>query len=122
LQDQTALHRERVIAEYADNEEAMIRTQRWKLIYSTGARRRRDRYFVNRPEGGPVVQLYDLDSDPAETMNLAGAAEHAERVEQFTGELADHLMRTARDPQSIPKSGDVRQILAYCIAPQDQCW
>jgi arylsulfatase A-like enzyme len=38
LQDQTGTHREYVIAEYADNEEAMIRTERWKLIYSTGPR------------------------------------------------------------------------------------
>ena len=37
LREQTSSHRERVIAEYADNEEAMIRTDRWKLIYCTGA-------------------------------------------------------------------------------------
>ena len=30
---EVAKHREHVIVEYAENEEAMIRTERWKLIY-----------------------------------------------------------------------------------------
>jgi arylsulfatase A-like enzyme len=119
LQDKSTQHRERVIAEYADNEEAMIRTERWKLIYSTGERRRRDGYALAQPVGGPLVQLYDLVNDPAETTNLCGAKNLASQVEGLIGDLADHLVRTARDSQSIPKSRDVRQILAHCLAPGD---
>jgi choline-sulfatase len=119
LREQTAAHRECVFAEYADNEEAMIRTERWKLIFSTGARQRRDGYALDLPAGEPLVQLYDLENDPEETMNLAGHAEHAARVEQLTNELAGHLVRTAREPRLIPKSEDVRLILAHCLAPRD---
>jgi choline-sulfatase len=119
LRARTAVHREHVIAEYADNEEAMIRTLRWKLIYGTGARRRRDGYALGPPTGEPVVELYDLDNDPEETVNLAGRAEHAGRVEQLTNVLADHLLRTTREPRLIPKFQDVRLLLAYCLAPKD---
>jgi choline-sulfatase len=119
LRDQASSHRQRVFVEYADNEEAMIRTQRWKLIYSTGARRRRDGYALDMPTGEPSVELYDLENDPEETINLAGQAEQAERIAQLTRELADHLVRTARDPGRIPKSQDMRQILAHCLVPRD---
>ncbi|HEV3080145.1 MAG TPA: sulfatase-like hydrolase/transferase [Gemmataceae bacterium] len=119
LRDRTDAHRVRVIAEYADNEEAMIRTEHWKLIYSTGARRRRDGYALGPAVGQPFVQLYNLDNDPEETINLAGHAEHAGRVKQLTNELADHLVRTARQPRLIPKSQDIRLILAHCLTPRD---
>ena len=60
LRNQTSVHRERVIAEYADNQEAMVRTERWKLIYCAGSRRRRDGYALDQPSGetvGSTVRL-----------------------------------------------------------------
>jgi choline-sulfatase len=120
LQGQAASHREQVIAEYADNEEAMIRTERWKLIYSTGARRRVDGYALGPPTNCPLVKLYDLDRDPDEICNLAGQPEHQGRVEQMTRALADHLVRTAREPGQIPNTTDVQDILRHCLAPRDE--
>jgi choline-sulfatase len=120
LRDQTSTHREHVVAEYADNEEAMIRKERWKLIYSTGARQRRDGYALDPPARGPLIQLYDLDNDPEETINLASKAEHAGQVEQLTNALADHLVRTARDPRLLPNSRDIQEVLAHCLAPRDK--
>jgi choline-sulfatase len=119
LQEKTDVHREHVIAEYADNEEAMIRTQRWKLIYSTGARLRRDGYALGPPPSSPLVHLYDLDNDPDEIMNLAGHAGHADQVVQLTNLLVDHLVHTAREPRLIPKTPDTRVILAHCLKPRD---
>jgi choline-sulfatase len=119
LRGQTAAHREHVIAEYADNEEAMIRTERWKLIYSTGARRRGDGYALGPPTGEPSVQLYDLADDPEERVNLAGRRDHADRVGRLTRALADHLVHTAREPGLFPPSQDVRQILADGLVPRD---
>jgi choline-sulfatase len=119
LRGRTDVHRERIIAEYADNEEAMIRTERWKLIYCTGARRRQDGYALDTPTFKPFIQLYDLDNDPDEMVNLARAAEHAGWVKQLTNQLADHLMRTAREPKLIPRSRDTQLLLAHCLAPRD---
>jgi choline-sulfatase len=119
LRDQVASHREHVIVEYADNEEAMIRTERWKLIYSTGDRRRGDGYALGPPIGVPMVQLYDLYDDPGEETNLADRGEQGQRVEELSRALAEHLRRTARDPKLIPESRDIRQVLASCLAPHD---
>ena len=55
------------------------------LVLITGARRRRDGYALDSPAAGPSIQLYDLDNDPAEMVDLAGQDEHAGRVEIRSG-------------------------------------
>jgi choline-sulfatase len=112
-------HRDHVVVEYAENEEAMIRTARWKFIYGTGKRARQDGYATGRPLPGRTVRLYDLEADPGEMTNLAGRAEHARRVADFTAQLAGHMKRTARQPERIPKSGDVHAVLEFCLQPRD---
>jgi choline-sulfatase len=112
-------HRDHVVVEYSENEEAMIRTERWKLIYCTGKRARQDGYQTGRPLPGRTVRLYDLDSDPDEMTNLAGRPEQAQRVKEFTNQLAEHMKRTARQPELIPKDGDVHAVLEFCLQPHD---
>jgi choline-sulfatase len=119
LRDGAKEHREQVIVEYADNEEAMIRTRRWKLVYCTGGRRRRDGYALDGPLPGRTVQLYDLDNDPEENTDLARRPEHAVTVEELTARLADHMRRTARYPELVPESNDVHVVLEQCLKPLD---
>src|SRR5262249_16118857 len=59
--------RDAVFSEYLDNEEAMIRTSRYKLIVGTGRRQRQDGYQTGRPLTGPYQRLFDVANDPAET-------------------------------------------------------
>ncbi len=119
LSGEKAAHREHVIAEYAENEEAMIRTERWKLVYGTGRRQREDGYATGRPLPGRTVLLFDEVNDPDERTNLAKRPEHAKRVEELTAKLAEHLRRTARQPDRIPKDGDVHVVLEHCLQPRD---
>jgi choline-sulfatase len=112
-------HREHVFVEYAGNEEAMVRTASWKLIYGTGKRRRQDGYDTGRPLPGRTVKLFDLGQDPGEFTNLAGRAEHSERVRQMTGLLAEHMRRTARQPELLPRTEDVHALLGFCLQPRD---
>lgn len=120
VRGKSRVHRDRIFVEYSDNDEAMIRTDRWKLIYSTGTRRRRDGYALDSPTERPSTQLFDLATDPDELVNLAHAPAHASRVTQFLGELADHLADTARFPKLIPKSRNVRELLQACLGPRDE--
>ncbi len=61
----------------------MIRRGRWK--YSTDPR-----YEVD--------QLFDLEEDPDELVNLAGRPEHAERVARFRDELLRWMIETQNVP------------------------
>src|SRR5262249_40310484 len=49
LRGATGSHRDVLFFEYSDNEEGAVRTDRWKLIYGTGRRRRRDGYALPGP-------------------------------------------------------------------------
>jgi choline-sulfatase len=119
LQGAASKHRDRVFVEYSENEEAMVRTERWKLIYSTGKRERQDGYATGKPLPGRTVRLYDLQKDRDELTNLAGRPEHAGLVAQLTADLADHLKRTARQPELVPATNDVHAVLEFCLQPRD---
>jgi arylsulfatase A-like enzyme len=119
LAGKTSSHRARVFIEYSENEEAYIRTDRWKFIYSTGKRLRQDGYATGLPLRGRTIQLFDLDHDSEEITDLAKRPEHAALIGEFTALLADHLKRTARQPELIPQIDDVHAVLEFCLQPRD---
>ena len=117
IEGKTEAHRERVFIEYSENEEGYVVTERWKLIYGTGARAREDGYETGKPSPGRMVQLYDLKEDPGETRDIAGREPKV--VEELVAALAGHMVRTAREPGVVPKSDDPHVVLAECLKPRD---
>ena len=65
-----------VFSEYLENEEAMVRSARFKLIVGTGRRLRQDGYQTGKPLPGPYQRLFDLVDDPGETSDLADDPGH----------------------------------------------
>jgi choline-sulfatase len=117
LSGETGRHRDHVIAEYADNAEAMVRTDRWKLIYSAGNRRRRDGYALGQTSPGRSLRLHDLERDPGEMTDVAWRAENAVVVAELLALLADQMRRTARDPGPVSETGGVHALLENCLPP-----
>jgi choline-sulfatase len=122
LEGRTDKHREQVVVEYSENEEAMIRTERFKLVYTTGKRKRQDGYTTGKPLPARTVRLYDLKTDAEEQTDLSGKAEQAARVKDLTKRLAEHMKRTARQPELLPKTDDVHDLLEHCLGPRDVTW
>ncbi len=60
---------------------AMIRMGKYKYIYHTSA----------GEQYPPERELYDLESDPGEFKNLAGADEHKERIKTMHARLVQEL-------------------------------
>ena len=119
MSGKTNRHREQVFIEYSENEEAYIRTDRWKFIYSTGKRARDDGYATENPLPGRTIQLFDLKHDREEMKNVAGQQKYSQLVADFTSQLAAHLKRTARQPELIPQTDDVHARLEFCLQPRD---
>jgi hypothetical protein len=65
------------------------------------------------------VRLYDLENDPEEMTNLAGRPEQRRRVGGLTRQLAEHMRRTARQPELVPQTDDVHAVLEHCLQPRD---
>lgn len=119
LTGQTATHRPYVFIEYAPNDEAAIRDERWKLIFERGKRRRTDGYDTGRPLPGRKVRLYDLEHDPHELSDVASRPENADRVQRMLALLAEHLRATAREPAPISTSADVLDQLDTLVQAHD---
>jgi len=119
LDRKTKRHRDRVFMEYSENEEGYLRTERWKFIYGTGKRLRKDGYATGRPSPTPTIQLFDLKNDPQEMINVAGRPENAQLVADFTAQLSGHFKQTARQPELLPQTADLREMLEFCLQPRD---
>lgn len=115
----TNSHRDRVFIEYADNAEAAVRTDRWKLIFGAGTRRRRDGY-ARADDPRPFLKLFDLNTDPGELRNLAAKPENRAVEAELLASLADHIRRTARGGALGPPDADPRKVLAWNLDPRDE--
>jgi len=115
----TDRHRDYVFVEYAQNDEVLVRDERFKLVFIRGKRRRSDGYDTGRPLPGHTLKLFDLENDPGEFTNLARRPEHRERVDHYLALLVDFLKRTSRHPELIPASNDPMVILDHCVQPRD---
>ncbi len=111
--------REDVFSEYLENEEAMIRTDRHKLIVGTGRRERQDGYTTGRPLPGPYVRLYDLASDPNDAADRGGDPELAGVVSDLTRRLHDRLVRTRGGLQPVPDGLTPIEAIHECLVPED---
>ncbi len=111
--------RDVVVGEYLENEEAMARSARYKLIVGTGARRRLDGYETGRPLPGPSERLYDLEADPDETTDLRGRPELAPVADDLRRRLLDRLATTRGGRVAVPPGLSEAEALRWCLVPQD---
>jgi choline-sulfatase len=109
-----------VFSEYTENEEAMIRTDQYKLICGSGRRLRKDHLETGKPLPGPYQRLYDLDQDPDETTDLSEAPQHAARLEMLLQEMHRRLVSTREGLEPIPPGLSPRETVYWCLTPRDK--
>lgn len=109
--------RQSIFTEYLENEEACVRTDRWKLIYCSGRRLRRDGYMTDNPLPGRTISLYDEQSDPGEFVNVA--AQHPEIVSHFSAEILAIFRATHPDANSEPRHLDDYGAIDWYLRPRD---
>ncbi len=111
--------RDVVVSLYTENEEAMARSDRYKLIVSSGSRRRRDGYETGRPLPGPYEKLFDLEADPDESTDLIGRPEFAGVADGLRKALLERLAATRGDSPPAPEGLDERESLSWYLVPRD---
>ncbi|MCS7026101.1 MAG: sulfatase-like hydrolase/transferase [Bryobacteraceae bacterium] len=106
-----------IFSQYLENEEAYVRTHRWKLIYGSGKRARGDGYETDHPTPGRYVRLYDLQADPDEFTNVAerfpGLVAELEQI------LLDRFRSTHPEADQEPPNSDREAILDWYLRPRD---
>ncbi|MDE3196255.1 MAG: sulfatase-like hydrolase/transferase [Acidobacteriota bacterium] len=106
-----------VFNEYLENEEACIRTTRWKFIHCSGRRARKDGYATGNPTPGRYVKLYDRTSDPNELRDISG--EHPDLVRQFQADMLDVFRRTHPEADNEPRAGGTPDLIDWYLRPRD---
>ena len=110
--------RDHVFSEYLRNEEACIRTNRWKLIYCTGKRRRADGYETEKPTPGRYLRLFDMEKDPGEFTDVA--SDHPEVVKELKDLLLKHYRDTHPEAGQEPASLTAEDALDWYLRPRDE--
>jgi hypothetical protein len=98
----------------------MVRSERYKLIVGTGRRARLDGYKTDNPLPGPYQRLYNLQTDPGESSDLAGRPELAETQAELLGKLHERLVRTRDGVEPVPDGLTPLEAIHWCLVPRDR--
>jgi choline-sulfatase len=109
--------REYVFSEYLDNEEAYIRTTKWKFIFCSGRRKRTDGYETDNPTPGRYRRLFDLEKDPGEFDDVS--AKHAEIVARMEEVMLQRFRDTHPDRDQEPQRLSRAEAIEYYLRPRD---
>ncbi len=109
--------RQSVFSEYLENEEACIKNDKWKFIYCSGRRLRRDGYLTDNPVPGRYIQLFDQKSDSVEFYNVA--EKHPEVVDQMAAEMLEIFRSTHPEAHEEPHGLDRDTLLDWYLRPRD---
>jgi choline-sulfatase len=119
MRGETVTHRDHVIAEYCDNTEIMVRTERWKYVHSAGGRLRRDGY-ATADDPRRWAKLFDLENDPDEVNDLSADAGCDGVRRELTELLVEHVSRTDRLPERLAGATDPNSLLAAALSPPER--
>jgi choline-sulfatase len=106
-----------IVSEYLENEEACVRTDRWKYSHCSGKRERTDGYKTDQPTPGRTIRLYDLKSDRDEFTNVA--ARHPEVVSELSKRLLERFRSTHPEALSEPPNLAVADAIEWYLRPRD---
>ena len=109
--------RDHIFSEYLENEEACIRTARWKFVHSSGKRARTDGYQTDHPTPGRTIRLYDLKHDQGEFHNVA--SQHPEVVANLSGVLLSRFRATHPEATAEPPSLEAADGIEWYLRPRD---
>ncbi len=111
--------RDVVVSEFLENEEAMARSDRYKLIVTAGGRHRKDGYAPALPALTASERLFDLQTDPGETTDLIDRPDLASVASTLRQALLDRLRTTREHRVPVPSSLTDAEALRWCLTPQD---
>ena len=106
-----------IFSEYLENEEACVRTDRWKFIFCTGKRKRTDGYEIQNPTPGRYIRLYDLKNDPGEFTDVA--KRETAVVSKLQSTMLQRFRATHPDAAGEPKGLAAEESLEFYLRPRD---
>lgn len=119
LEGKTSRHRESVFSEYLENEEAMIRADGYKLIYTTGNRERKDGYATGLAPVHQRARLYDVKNDPDEFRDLSRDPRFRAVIEDMKQEMFRRLPKEPLERVRLSKDATIEDKLDLLLVPPE---
>ena len=120
LKGETGTHKDFAFSEFLVDNKAMIRSDRWKYIFSTGKRDLGQGYATGNPPPGITHRLYDLHSDPYEHHDVSKDPDKQAVLTEMQQTMLDLFRATYPGADTIPASLSVEeQLVRFCVAPDE---
>ncbi len=111
-------HKDYVFSEFLADNKAMVRSERWKYIFTTGKRDLAQGYATGNPPPGITHRLYDVVNDPDETTNLYADPALADTVQVLQDQLINWFRETHPNSASVSQDASVEeQLVTFCEPP-----
>jgi choline-sulfatase len=109
--------RDWIFSEYLENEEAYVRSHRWKFIFCSGKRKRTDGYETDNPTPGRYIRLFDLEKDPGEFADVSAA--NPATIQQLGTLMLTRFRATHPDAPNEPQRLSMEESLEFYVRPRD---
>ncbi len=119
LKNEREDHRDYTFSEYLEDNLAMVCTEAWKYMFTTGRRDLGIGYQTGYGPSGIVHRLYHLPGDPDESKNLAEIEEYRETLLAMQQRMLKTFMETHPDADRCPKGLSLVGKLVWFCEPRD---
>ena len=112
-------HRLYAFSEFLVDDKAMVRTHRWKYVFTAGRHDLAMGFATGRGAPGITHRLYDLRADPGEQHSLADELAYQEVVERMQRLMLERFRATHPEAHALPEETSVEEALAWFTRPRD---
>ena len=119
LDGETDEHRTYVFTEFLPDNKAMVRTDQWKYVFTTGQHDLAMGYATGNPPAGITHRLYDVERDPEEKTNLAGKSQYTEVLAELQQLMLQRFQDTHPKAEELPQALSVDEQLSWFCQPPD---
>ena len=98
----------------------MVRTEKWKYIFSAGKHDLAQGYATGNLPSGIRHRLYDLEADPKEKTDVSMDPSNIDILEEMQGQMIGIFEETHPKAKEIPEGLSAEEkLIWYCEPPDD---
>jgi len=112
-------HRDRVFCEFLPDNKAMIRTARWKYIFTAGVHDLAMGYATGNGPPGITHRLYDMENDPHEFHDVAGVAKYSGVLKRLQLKMLERFLATHPAAGELPPNLTLEESLVWFTEPPE---
>ncbi len=111
--------RQVVFSEFLADNKAMVRTDKWKYIFTSGKHDLAQGYATGHEPTGIRHRLYNLEDDPGETHDVSGERDNQEILQTLQIEMLEIFKDTHPLAEDLPEGLSMEEKLAWFCEPPD---